>query len=243
MRNLFLALRASLFYTGYALLTIWFCGTGVLFFKFLPYNIRSRYILGWNVCTIYWARCVLGLKFVIHGRENLPNNQSYVALSKHQSQWETYFLQYFLAPVCIVLKKELLKVPVFGWGLALVEPIAIDRSNPKQALKKIQTDGVATIAKGRNVLIFPEGTRINPGQTSNYARGGANIAVAAQAPIIPIAHNAGVYWPADKFLKYPGTIHIVIGQPIDTTDKTSREVNDLAKQWIESEVAKLPNQR
>ena len=142
-----------------------------------------------------------------------------------------------------MLKKELLKVPVFGWGLALVEPIAIDRSNPKQALKKIQTDGVATIAKGRNVLIFPEGTRINPGQTSNYARGGANIAVAAQAPIIPIAHNAGVYWPADKFLKYPGTIHIVIGQPIDTTDKTSREVNDLAKQWIESEVAKLPNQR
>lgn len=243
MRKLFLGLRAFLFYTGYALLTIWFCSSGVLLFKFLPYPIRSHYILGWNKCTILWARWVLGLKFTIIGQENLPKHRAYVALSKHQSQWETYFLQYFLAPVCIVLKKELLKIPVFGWGLAMVEPIAIDRSNPKQALKKIQSDGVAMIAQGRNVLIFPEGTRIDPGHTGNYARGGANIAVAAEAPVVPIAHNAGVYWPADKFLKYPGTITIVIGQPIETSGKSSREVNDLAKQWIESEVAKLPSQR
>lgn len=243
MYKVFLAIRALLFYSGYVVLTLWFCITGVLLFKFFPYPIRSRYILCWNVCTIYWARFILGLKFVIHGKEHLPSHQAYVVLSKHQSQWETYFLQYFLAPVSIVLKKELLDVPVFGWGLALVDPIAIDRSSPKQALKKIQSDGVAMIEQGRNVLIFPEGTRIDPGQTSNYARGGANIAVASQAPIVPIAHNAGVYWPADKFLKYPGTIHIVIGEPINTLDKTSRDVNEQAKQWIENEVAKLPSER
>ena len=238
----FLALRSSLFYLGYVVLTLWFCFTGVLFFKFLPYRIRAPYILGWNYCTVFWAKLTCGLNYQITGLENLPTDRPFVALSKHQSQWETFFLLYFLKPVSIVLKQELLSVPVFGWGLGMVDPIAIDRSNPKQALKKIQSDGVDKIQQNRNVLIFPEGTRTPPGQAGNYARGGANIAVASNAPIIPIAHNAGVYWPSDRFIKYPGTIQIVVGKPIETTDKTSREVNEQAKTWIEQEVAKMPLQ-
>jgi 1-acyl-sn-glycerol-3-phosphate acyltransferase len=224
-------------------MSLWICGTGVLFFKFAPYPIRSCYILYWNHFTIFWAKAVCGLNFEIIGAENLPKDRAYVALSKHQSQWETFFLLYFLAPVSIVLKQELLNVPIFGWGLSMVDPIAIDRSNPKQALKKIQTDGINKIAQGRNVLIFPEGTRTVVGQIGNYARGGANIAVKSQAPVIPISHNAGVFWPSDGFLKYPGTIRIVIGEPIETNDKTSREVNELAKNWIEQEAAKLPLNR
>ena len=240
MSTLISAIRALLFYVGYALLTLWFCITGVILFKFFPYKIRANYIIGWNYCTVFWAKITCGLNYHIVGRENLPKDRPYVALSKHQSQWETYFLLYFLKPVSIVLKQELLNVPVFGWGLGMVDPIAIDRGNPKQALKKIQTDGVAKIAQGRNVLIFPEGTRVPVGQNGNFARGGANIAVESGAPVIPIAHNAGVYWPSDKFLKHPGTIHIVVGEPIETKGKTSREVNEQAKAWIEEQVANMP---
>jgi 1-acyl-sn-glycerol-3-phosphate acyltransferase len=240
MTTLFLGLRATIFYIGYALLVIFFSTTGVIFFSLLPYKIRSNYIFLWNRCTVLWARIICGLKFEVIGKENLPQGQAYVALAKHQSQWETFFLQYFLAPAKIVLKKELLKMPVFGWGLKLTDPIAIDRGNPKKALKDIQQQGVASIESGISVLIFPEGTRMNPGTQGKYARGGANIAVGSGAAIVPIAHNAGVFWPADKFIKKPGTITVVIGKPIESEDKNSRELNELAQNWIEETVASLP---
>ena len=240
MTTLLLGLRALFFYAGYALLVIFFSVTGVLFFSFLPYRIRSNYIFLWNRCTVLWARIICGLKFEVIGKENLPKGQAFVALAKHQSQWETFFLQYYLAPAKIVLKKELLKMPVFGWGLKLTDPIAIDRGNPKKALKDIQQQGVASIESGISVLIFPEGTRMNPGTVGKYARGGANIAVGSGADIVPIAHNAGVFWPADRFLKQPGKITVVIGKPIKSEGKSSRELNAEAQQWIEAEVNKLP---
>ena len=131
-------------------------------------------------------------------------------------------------------------MPVFGWGLKLTDPIAIDRGNPKKALKDIQQQGVASIESGISVLIFPEGTRINSGDTGKYARGGANIAISSTAPIVPIAHNAGVFWPADRFIKMPGTITVVIGKPIESIGKTSRELTLEAQNWIEKTVANLP---
>ena len=229
-----------MFTLGYIILTIWFSVTGSLFFSFLPYKIRTAYILNWNRFTIFWAKCTVGVKYEITGLENLPTDRPYVALSKHQSQWETYFLQGFLAPVSVVLKQELLKVPFFGWGLRLAAPIGIDRSNPREALKAIQSQGTARIADNINVLIFPEGTRVEPGKQGKYARGGANIAVATGAPVIPIAHNAGVFWPSEKFLKNAGTISVVIGKPIESTDLSSREITEQAREWIEAEVAKMP---
>lgn len=239
MTKLLLTLRASAFTAGYILLTIWFSVTGSLFFSFMPYKIRMGYILNWNRLTIIWAKYTVGVKYQVSGLENLPTDRPYVALSKHQSQWETYFLQSFLAPVSVVLKKELLSVPFFGWGLRMAAPIAIDRSNPREALKQIQLQGTSRIADNINVLIFPEGTRIAPGKQGKYARGGANIAIASGAPVIPIAHNAGAFWHSEKFLKTPGTISVVIGEPIEVDGKNNREITEKVQNWIEAEVAKM----
>jgi len=234
-----LGTRAALFYLGYWISIAWFGITGPLFFGLLPHKIRSRYILLWNRFVIFWLHCTCGLKVNVIGLDNLPP-PPYVALSKHQSNWETYFLQFYLEPVAIVLKRELLKIPFFGWGLRLTDPIAIDRGSPKQALKQTQEDGKKRIANGISVLIFPEGTRIAPGEKSKYARGGANIAVAANVPTIPIAHNAGEYWPSHKIIKYPGTITLTIGKPI-APDQSSRDITEQAQHWIEAEVAAMGN--
>ena len=179
-----------------------------------------------------------GIKYEVIGEQNLPK-RPYVVLSKHQSQWETFFLQHYLFPICFVLKKELFNVPFFGWTLRLTKPIAIDRGNPKQALKQTQTLGQERIAEKISVLVFPEGTRTDPGQPSKFARGGANIAVATGVPVVPIALNSGHCWPSDRFLKYPGKITIKIGKPISTEGKSSRDVTEEAKQWIETEVDKM----
>lgn len=233
-----LALRALLFYIGYALTIVWFGITGVLFFSFLPYAIRSRYALLWNRLIIFWLRWTCGLKVKVDGAENLPTTP-YVALSKHQSSWETFFLQRFLAPISTVLKKELLSLPFFGWGLRLTDPIAIDRGSPKQALKQMREQGKNQLAKNISVLVFPEGTRRQTGPEVKYARGGASLAVASGAPAVPIAHNSGEYWPSGRFIKYPGTITIKIGKPISSIENDSRQITEQAKAWIESEVEKM----
>ena len=233
-----LALRALFFYLGFALTIIWFSTTGMLFFSFLPHAIRSNYVLCWNRFVVFWLRITCGLKVEVIGAENLPATP-YVALAKHQSSWETYFLQQFLAPVSIVLKRELLNLPFFGWGLRLTDPIAIDRGSPKQALKQTLEKGKARIASNISVLIFPEGTRNKAGAEVKYARGGANIAVASEVPAVPIAHNGGEFWPSGGFLKYPGTITVKIGKPISSVEYDSREITEQAKVWIEAEVEKM----
>ena len=241
MNKAFLTLRAAIFYLGYWATIGWFSVTGWLFFSFLPYRVRSPYLLLWNRFIIWWCSIICGLRFEVIGKENIPEG-SFVALCKHQSQWETFFLQYYLAPVSLVLKKELMRIPFFGWGLALAKPIAINRNSPKEALKKTQKLGVERLQENISVLIFPEGTRVKPGEVGNYARGGANIAIAADAPVVPIAHNSGGLWPANGIIKYPGKITVVIGEPIVTTGRNSREITNQAKEWIEGQVAELYQQ-
>ncbi|MFA7553200.1 MAG: 1-acyl-sn-glycerol-3-phosphate acyltransferase [Spongiibacteraceae bacterium] len=240
IKTLILALRAGLFYIPFLLAIVWFSTTGILFFSFLPFSIRNRYILLWNRFAIFWGAVACGVKFEVIGAENLPSTP-YVILSKHQSSWETYFLQYYLSPVCIVLKRELLNLPFFGWGLRLTDPIAIDRGNPKQALKQTLDQGVQRLQQNISVLIFPEGTRTKPNTEGKFARGGANIAVAAGVPVVPIALNAGEYWPSDSYLKRPGKITVKIGKPISSTEFSSREITEQAKAWIDAEVAKMPS--
>lgn len=231
-------LRASLFYLGFYLLTIWFSLTGVLLFSYAPYRIRARYMVTWNFCTVYWLRMTCGVRFQIIGKENLPT-APFVAVANHQSQWETYFLQGYLFPVCFVLKQELLKLPFFGWGLKMVESIAIDRANPRQAMRQTQDEGLKRLASGKSVLIFPEGTRRKPGDPGKFARGGASLALAANVPLVPIALNAGEFWPADKFLKIPGTITVAIGPAILDSSLDSRALSDRAEQWIKLQLEKI----
>lgn len=226
-----LFIRTLLFYTGYSLLTGWFSTTGILFFRFAPLSIRGRYLIIWNRWVLLWLRLTCGVRFRVIG--DIPDGH-YVVMAKHQSQWETFFLQYAFFPIGIVLKQELLKMPFFGWGLKLVDPIAIDRSNPKLALRYIMEEGTRRLNDGRRVLIFPEGTRTPPGQTGNYARSGAGLAINANTPVVPVAHNAGQHWPSKKFLKSPGLITVYIGEPIVPTGASSKELNTRVRDWIEA---------
>lgn len=241
MYKLFLCFRAALFYLGYSMFTVWFSVTGVIFCWWLPYRVRYTYLTLWNFLVMRWLRITCGISCHVRGRELLPPGP-FVLMSKHQSQWETFFLQVLRPPIATVLKKELLRVPFFGWGLALLEPIAIDRNNPKQALREIMEQGVHLIGLGRSIMIFPEGTRTPPGKVGNYARSGATLACKAGVPIVPVAHNAGLFWPSKKFLKYPGVIEIVIGAPIDTSSRDSRALTDTVKNWIENEIVRMHSQ-
>ncbi|MDB6061933.1 MAG: 1-acyl-sn-glycerol-3-phosphate acyltransferase [Verrucomicrobiaceae bacterium] len=234
----FLALRSAIFYFGYSLLTVWFSVSGVIFCWFLSYRTRYVYLTWWNYLVMAWLRLICGVRCEVRGRENLPAGPI-VLLSKHQSQWETFFLQVLHPPIATVLKKELLSVPFFGWGLALLEPIAIDRNSPKQALKRIMEEGQRLIGLGRSVMIFPEGTRTPLGEIGNYARSGATLACKAGVPIIAVAHNAAHCWPSKKFIKYPGVIQVVISAPIDTSEGDGRALTETVKNWIEDEITKM----
>jgi 1-acyl-sn-glycerol-3-phosphate acyltransferase len=230
-KKLWLAIRATIFYTGYYALIGWFGLTAVLM-MWLPLKWRFLYVRCWNFIIIHWLAITCGVKFRVHGRENVPK-QNCVLIAKHQSQWETFFLLTVTAPIVTVLKKELLRIPFFGWGLRTLSPIAIDRSNPKQAMRDIMSQGKLRLEQGFTVLIFPEGTRVAPGETSTWARSGAQLAIDNNVPILPVAHNAGVYWPARRFIKFPGTIDVFIGKPVDADGRNSKELTEDIKQWIE----------
>lgn len=235
--NAIQTLRAFLFYLITLPLALIFGALGVLLF-FIPYRQRYSIVMFFNQFAIWNLRLFCGIKYKVTGDQNRPD-VPFVVMAKHQSTWETFFLQLHFAPLSTVLKKELLRIPGFGWGLALLKPIAIDRSNPRAALKKVKGDGIKRLGEGNNVLIFPEGTRTKAGEVGTYARSGADIAINANAPVIAVAHNAGVYWPSTGLAKHPGTIEISISDPIYAEGRNSRELTAYVKDWIEGEIEKM----
>lgn len=200
----------------------------------LPRMTRYRLISGWSRLVIRLARWILGIEWRVEGRENLPSRPA-VILSKHQSAWETMAFQLIFPPQVLVLKRELLWIPFFGWGLALMSPIAINRSRGMRALRTIARRGRERLAQGFWVVVFPEGTRVAPGAQREYHPGGAWLASASGAPVVPVAHNAGLLWPRNAFLKRPGTVTVRIGPPIEAADLDPKTINDLAKTWIEEQ--------
>lgn len=230
--------RTLLFHAGTILVTAVFGIACLLVFPWLPYRTRAPLLLLWNRFSLWWGRVACGMKYQVFGMENIPT-QPVVVLSKHESQWETIYLQLTLHPIATILKKELFLVPGFGWGLRLMQPIAIDRGSPRDALKKIMSQGQQRLADGLSVLVFPEGTRTEPGVVMNYAKGGASLAVKAGAAVLPVAHNAGSLSPTASLMRYPGTITVIFGESIDTTGKTAAEVTALAEAWARRETARL----
>lgn len=208
----------------------------------LPRMARYRVISGWSHVMIWLARVVLGIDYRVIGKENLPSRPSMI-LSKHQSAWETLAFQVIFPPQVLVLKRELLWIPFFGWGLALTSPIAIDRSSGARALKQMAALGRERLAQGFWIAIFPEGTRVKPGERRKYHEGGAWLAVQCGAFVVPVAHNAGLLWGRNAFLKRPGTVTVEIGTPIDSRAYTPESLNKLVEKWIEDRMATLCPQR
>ena len=195
---------------------------------------RYRIISGWSRLIIQLSRILLRIDWRVEGRENLPGRPA-VILAKHQSAWETMAFQLIFPPQVHVLKRELLWIPFFGWGLALMSPIAIDRSRGVAALRAMARRGRERLAQGFWVIVFPEGTRVAPGERREYQLGGAWLAAAAAAPVVPVAHNAGLFWPRNAFLKRPGTVTVRIGPAIDTSARDPKTINAMAEQWIEEQ--------
>jgi 1-acyl-sn-glycerol-3-phosphate acyltransferase len=200
----------------------------------LPRMARYRVISGWSRFVVFLARMILGIRWQVEGRENLPKRPA-VILSKHQSAWETMAFQLIFPPQVHVLKRELLWIPFFGWGLALMSPIAIDRRRGPAGLRAIAKLGAQRLAQGFWVVVFPEGTRVAPGERRAYHLGGAWLAAEAGAPVVPVAHNAGLVWPRNAFVKRPGTVTVRIGPPIEPAQRDAKTINHLAEAWIEEQ--------
>ena len=230
-------LRSALFAVALLLVTPPYAFVSLLTFP-LARMTRYRVISGWSKIMLRIARVVCRLDYRVEGHHLLPSVPS-VILSKHQSAWETLAFQSVFPPQVHVLKQELLWIPFFGWGLALMSPIAINRSKGRAALKQLARLGKERILQGFWVVIFPEGTRVTPGTRKKYQPGGAWLAVQAGAPVVPVAHNAGLYWGRNAFLKHPGTITLRIGPPIETKGRDPADVNADAERWIEAQQDEL----
>lgn len=210
----------------------------VIFCAPAPFRIRYAIAMNW-IRLQHWAlRHLVGLDYEVEGLENVPDGGA-VLYCKHQSMIECITTQMFLPPQTWVLKRELLFVPMFGWGLATLAPIAINRRAGRSAVQQIVSQGRDRFARGIWVVIFPEGTRMPPGQMGRYGMGGAILATETGVPVVPLAHNAGRYWLKGRFEILPGTFRMRIGPPIDTSGLTPDEVNARAKAWISEAMAEL----
>ncbi|HXH02704.1 MAG TPA: lysophospholipid acyltransferase family protein [Candidatus Competibacteraceae bacterium] len=232
-----LFIRGLLFSLGMILATVLWGPVVLLSF---PLSLHRRYWIAtrWAAFVLWWLRITCGIRHRIRGLENLPPGPA-IILAKHQSTWETLLLPLLFRPLAIVLKRELLWVPVFGWALALIKPVAIDRSSGKAALRQVIERGQVHLRTGQWVLLFPEGTRTAPGTRRRYHIGGAALAAESGYPIVPVAHNAGLFWPRRSFFKRPGTVEVVIGPVIDSHGRSPHELLAAAEDWIEQTVAEI----
>lgn len=231
LRSLCFALYMLVFFlpfTGFVAITLW-----------MSLAQRYAFVTRWNHYTTMWVfKHVLGISYRVIGRENLPAEAS-VILAKHQSAWETLAFADIFPPAAYVAKRELLRIPFFGWGMARMPVVTIDRSGGKDALRQVVEQGQAMLRLGYWVVVFPEGTRTAIGSQRRYKIGGATLATAAGCAVVPVAHNAGEFWRRNAFIKHPGEIVVSIGPAIPAAGRTPEEVNTQAEAWIEGEMRRL----
>ena len=204
----------------------------------MPPLTRNRFLARWSGFVIRMLTVICGVGFEVTGAENIPESNG-ILLSKHQSAWETFALQIIFPAQTWVLKRELLWIPIFGWGLWAGGAIAIDRNAGKKALMQVIKEGQDRLDKGLWVVIFPEGTRKMPGERGKYNPGGAMLAARSGYPVVPVAHNAGSFWNAKRFVIRRGTIRVMVGPVIETAGRKTGEINEETESWIEARMAEM----
>ena len=228
----------SLFFQIYFYASVAFFAT-LCFLSFpFPYAMRFRFAKMWGHTMLWGGRVICGLEYSIEGEENIPDEPS-VILIKHTTVFETYAQLAVFPPQTWVLKRELKWIPIFGLGLVSMRPIAINRGAGRSAIKQVIEQGKALLADGVWISIFPEGTRMPLGETKRYGTSGAVLAKEAGCPIVPVAHNAGDFWPRRGLRKKPGLIRFCIGPRIDSSDRPPKETNLNAQEWIETKMREI----
>ncbi len=231
--------RAALFYAGYILSTIVWGTLAVAVGWLLPTKARFNFVIGvWTRMVLKWLAWTCGIRAEVSGRENLPKEPC-VLLVKHQSTWDTLFVQTLVSPQTTLIKRELLWIPFFGWAFAVTRPIAIDRRAPRRAFKRLLEAGAERLSAGITVTLFPEGTRVPWGEQRPFQPGGAALAARTGRPVVVVAHDGGRYWPAHHFAKRPGTVRLRISEPIASSGKKYSEINAIAEDWLASEMRRL----
>ncbi|HHS99906.1 MAG TPA: 1-acyl-sn-glycerol-3-phosphate acyltransferase [Thiomicrospira sp.] len=223
--------RSALFAIGQITTLIFFSIFGQLT---RPFSFATRYhfMHYWARFCLVWVRLTCGVKYRIHGAENINTDTAGLILARHESAWETLAFQAIFPRQAYVLKRELLKIPFFGWGMALLNPIAIDRGAGRKALNQLVKEGSERLNQGDWVVVFPEGTRMPPGELGKINIGGAMLAAKAKKPVYLVAHNAGEFWPKNSFIKQPGTIDVYISQPLDVAEMSASEINKKVENWL-----------
>ena len=210
-------LRSGIFYIGYLGSGVFASLLACIIGPFLSLKKRLKLFSLWPKFANWFLYLTCGVEVIIEGKENLPSEPC-VIVSNHQGQWETFSMQYLFHPLCTLLKRELLYIPLWGWAMGLLRPIAINRGKPREALRQALEEGGKRLDSGLFVLFFPEGTRVEAGKINKYTRSSFELALRSDVPVLPIVHNSGDCWPAHKFLKYPGTIFLVIGKAQKVVD-------------------------
>lgn len=201
-------------------------------------RFRFKFVSYCNRAVLQWMKIICGVTFEIKGLHHIPKNQPLVVACNHQSDWETFFLLTIGLPVSTVLKRELLYIPFFGWALAMLNPIAIDRKRKTNALKQLSQQGCERLNAGISVVIFPEGTRCPPGALGPCTKGAAMLAHQAGVPILPIVQNSGRLSSPRKWLKPAGKIEVIIGQPI-SADVPTKEMHAQMVSWMIENLSKI----
>jgi 1-acyl-sn-glycerol-3-phosphate acyltransferase len=209
---------------------------GLIVMLSAPFGLEASHacVRGWARTNLWILRALCGLDYVVEGMENIPREGAHISYWKHTSAWETMAQTLIFPPQSWVLKREIMWIPLIGWGAACMRPIAINRSDGHRAVNQVIEQGQRRLAQGLWILLFPEGTRVMPGKTRKYGLSGALLASKTGAKLVPVAHNAGDFWPRRGLLKKPGTIRVVIGPPIETLGRDPRELNQQAQAWTEA---------
>ena len=214
---------------------------GVIVMACAPFGLAAMHAgaRGWARSNLWLLKVLCRLDYVVEGLENVPREGAHISYWKHTSAWETMAQTLIFPPQSWVLKREILWIPLIGWATACTRPIAINRAAGHRAVNQVVEQGRQRLAEGLWILLFPEGTRVAPGQTRKYGLSGALLASQTGAKLVPVAHNAGDFWPRRGLLKKPGTIRVVVGPPIETLGRDPRELNQRAQAWVETTMAEI----